>query len=302
MSGKNRTVAPEDLPLPPVPPPSPTVEKAERSTPPPLPSRKPEEPTKAALCIGLNYDNTPDKLYGCVNDAMAVKELLELKGYSVALITDRRWPVTKKEVLSAILDLILHPTANRLHIHYSGHGTQVRDGKIGGVEKDEDDGYDECLCLSNNELVVDDELRALLTCLMPGKTLTCVLDCCHSGSGMDLKYELFERFATRGKKGSLAMLSNRRKGRGPASTHGKVIMLSGCQDNQTSADLWVSEVRESRGALSHAWLSAIDNPEVKSYGDLVHFCRKKMKELGSPQVPNLSSGNSKFSIDDTFAL
>merc|ERR1712039_772793 len=71
--------------------------------------------------------------------------------------------------------------------HYSGHGASVRDD-----DGDEPDGKDECLCpVDYNEagLIRDDEtFKCLVAPLQEGAFLTCVLDCCHSGTILDLPY------------------------------------------------------------------------------------------------------------------
>lgn len=74
-----------------------------------------------------------------------------------------------------------------LFFHYSGHGASVRDD-----DGDEPDNKDECLCpvdYNSAGLLRDDEVFKLLVAPLPeGAKLTCVLDCCHSGTILDLPY------------------------------------------------------------------------------------------------------------------
>ena len=76
---------------------------------------------------------------------------------------------------------------NRLIIHYSGHGTRVRDQARG----DERDGYDEALVPLDWRVagfITDDWLQhAVIRRLRPGVRLA-LIDACHSGSALDLRW------------------------------------------------------------------------------------------------------------------
>lgn len=71
--------------------------------------------------------------------------------------------------------------------HYSGHGGRLKDDN-----DEEEDGYDETLIPVDYQSagqIRDDTVFAELVGRMPeGSTLTCLMDCCHSGSVMDLPY------------------------------------------------------------------------------------------------------------------
>jgi len=71
-------------------------------------------------------------------------------------------------------------------IHYSGHGSYVSD-----TNGDEADGYDECLCPSDMQtsgVILDDYLHELIDAFNPKTRITIVLDCCHSGTCLDLPF------------------------------------------------------------------------------------------------------------------
>ena len=59
---------------------------------------------------------------------------------------------------------------------------------------DEADGRDETLCpldfLSAGQMRADQILRELVAPLAEGVQLTCLMDCCHSGTILDLPYSL----------------------------------------------------------------------------------------------------------------
>ena len=76
-----------------------------------------------------------------------------------------------------------------LFFHYSGHGGTSKDV---APDTDEADGQDETLVPVDYETagqLVDDKIHEIMVkALPPGVRLTCVMDCCHSGSVFDLPY------------------------------------------------------------------------------------------------------------------
>merc|ERR1719384_2915837 len=72
-------------------------------------------------------------------------------------------------------------------VHYSGHG-----GKLPDDNGDEEDGYDETLIpldfASAGQIRDDEVFVTLVGAMKSGVTLTCLMDCCHSGSILDLPY------------------------------------------------------------------------------------------------------------------
>jgi len=244
--------------------------------------------SSAALVVGLDYRGTQMELAGCINDAINVRDMLISKGYEVHTITDEFEVVTKRDVCMALMSLILHPTATRLYFHYSGHGSQVRD-----ANGDEIDGLDECLALQFED-ILDDELRGMVCCVDEGKRLMCVLDCCHSGSGMDLKYTLYESFGG----GNTRKNRFHRDSRSAVSTRGEVLLLSGCQDEQTSADMTVRG--QAQGAMTASILKTLrDTPKLR-FIDLLRGCRDELKRMNCGQYPSFSSGRSDMDINRVF--
>ena len=245
-------------------------------------------PCSAALVVGLNYKGTQMELAGCINDAINVRDMLISKGYEVHTITDEFEVVTKRDVCMALMSLILHPTATKLYFHYSGHGSQVRD-----TNGDEIDGLDECLALQFED-ILDDELRGMVCCVGESKRLMCVLDCCHSGSGMDLKYTLYESFGG----GNSRKNRFHRDSRSAVSTRGEVLLLSGCQDEQTSADMMVRG--QAQGAMTASILKTVrDKPDL-TFIELLRCCRDELKRMNCGQYPSFSSGRSDMDIKRMF--
>lgn len=78
-------------------------------------------------------------------------------------------------------------TINLLEICSTGHGGRVKD-----EDGDEEDGYDETIIpvdFSTTGQITDDVIFAELVGRMPqGSTLMTLMDCCHSGTVLDLPY------------------------------------------------------------------------------------------------------------------
>ena len=73
-------------------------------------------------------------------------------------------------------------------LHYSGHGTKLKDDEHG----EEADGYDEALVpldFQDVGMLRDDDLFDILIKPLPdGVHMVSLMDCCHSGTILDLPY------------------------------------------------------------------------------------------------------------------
>ena len=95
---------------------------------------------------------------------------------------------THENILAAFRNLVnTTESGDCAFFHYSGHGGRLKDD-----DGDEEDGYDETLIPVDYQKagqIRDDEVYSELVGRMPeGSTLTCLMDCCHSGSVLDLPY------------------------------------------------------------------------------------------------------------------
>lgn len=258
-----------------------------------VPSTAPTAPTpilsptgvfKRALLVGINYVGTPYELAGCINDVKNMKTQLQSffpKLTDITLLTDETTlKPSKANILAGISTLLagLKPGENVM-FHFSGHGGLIRDRN-----GDEVSGYDSCIYPLNNttlETISDDELREVLATKVPvGCKCLVVLDSCHSGTAVDLRY-LWETSAT-----GLAYTENQKY----AKTNGDVLFLSGASDRQTAADT-VDTTYRPCGALTWALLET-----WKTYGPaiktkyLLSDVRNFLKVRGYTQVPQLSTG------------
>jgi len=151
--------------------------------------------TRRAVMIGINYvGHNPGQLSGCHNDVFNMKEYIQdVHGFEddniTLLLDDGNHTVpTHDNIIAAYENLVAScQPGDAVFCHYSGHGGKLRDD-----DGDEEDGYDETLVpldYQRNGQIRDDDLFQILVGAFPeGVTVTCVMDCCHSGTVLDLPY------------------------------------------------------------------------------------------------------------------
>lgn len=151
-----------------------------------------------ALLIGINYTNSDSPLDGAWNDVDKAKKFAVASGYkedvsSMRVLRDNGSDVspTKVNIKKALKWLVNGASkGDSLFLHFSGHGVSMKDKD---AFSDEADGKDECLAPVDFEkmgFIKDDDLFAILVqSLAPGVSLVAVMDCCHSGTLLDLGYD-----------------------------------------------------------------------------------------------------------------
>jgi metacaspase-1 len=256
-------------------------------------------PTKA-VCIGINYYNTNNRLYGCINDAKSFQQLLINKyGYkaeNIQLLTDD--PDTpfhdrprRMRVLEAFEWLLRDIQAgDKVVFTYSGHGYHVPDRN-----GDEADGRDEVICTIDG-VILDDEINAYLCRKIPkGAQLTCIFDCCHSGTLCDLKYN----YKCNDNNRDTYSLHIEHK-RTPAE--GNVIMFSGCYDHQVSMDIHCNETGKPCGAFTSSFMKSLARANFSILiGDLLHSVNRQLLSGRFNQVTQLSASRPDV-IDERFSF
>lgn len=171
--------------------------------------------TKRALLVGINYVGEPNALTGCQKDTRNMKEFLinvegfERKNMLILMDDGKHHQPTKQLIQDALSRLaeISEPgdciffqfsgefgfaavdmKLRRLNLFCdSGHGGQMED-----KDGDEDDGYDEILIPGDYKVsgqIVDDWIYNEFVKKIPaGVHVVALVDCCHSGTAMDLPY------------------------------------------------------------------------------------------------------------------
>jgi hypothetical protein len=240
--------------------------------------------TKRALLIGINYIKSPNaRLYGCIEDIKNVQNMLmDAYGYAAQNITvlrddDGNKMPTKANILLALQSIIAASRASdEIWLHYSGHGTQVRD-----TNGDEADRLDEAIVpvdYLTAGMISDDDLFNLVRSIRCRAFL--VFDSCHSGSVCDLQYSI--NYVN----GSFAKSISSSK----SIANPNIVLLSGCRDAQTSADAYDDTAKEPGGALSISLVDALrkngHNVDIlKVYNDVCYGLISAKYQ----QIPVLSS-------------
>lgn len=252
----------------------------------------PKAAPKLALLIGINYRGTSSELNGCINDVKNIRSYLinqlKYKPEHIVMMTEdgpKDLIPTRANILYQINDLILNSyfhKSQEIFFHYSGHGTYTRDRN-----GDEDDGHDENICPLdyNSGLISDDKLYSMFRKLRRECRCICLFDCCHSGTIMDLKFQY--------KNGFKNHIENSN-----ARCKGNIIMISGCRDDQTSADAWIN--RDWSGAMTASFLKTMKDKKNKTNcQELLSGMRTYLKNNNYKQVPQLCC-NRKINPDTIF--
>jgi len=253
--------------------------------------------TKRLLSMCFNYERTKFKLNGCFNDGINITKYFKKIGYTdITLITDKTTNWNKINVTNQILKFIKSGVAgDTLIFHYSGHGTQIPDNN--GDEKL--DRVDECIVCSNivngqPEILRDDEFNDIIGNLADGVNLVIVTDSCNSGTVTDLPYT-FEPTQPNNYVVNNTRFINTKN----------IIALSGCRDNQTSADANIPDNlgNKAQGAMTWALLQALNNKQATTWRQLLTNIRTILSNTKLyDQVPQLSYSNIKFNIDNNYIL
>lgn len=95
---------------------------------------------------------------------------------------------TRENIMNEYKKLTESQPGDVVYCHYSGHGGKLKDDDWG----EEEDGYDETLIpvdyATAGQIRDDDLLTTLVMPMLRGVFVTCVMDCCHSGTVLDLPY------------------------------------------------------------------------------------------------------------------
>ena len=237
-----------------------------------------------SLVIGINYSNTQNELYGCINDANNLKNYLTNKynfsENNLCLLTDNTIvKPTKQNILKKYKDLLINAKpGEKLFFTYSGHGSFITD-----LNNDEIDKKDELLITIDNKSISDDELKTIIDENLPDDvTLFIIFDCCHSGTLMDLKYNYFSSSET--------VTDDLVINKTVSETKSNVFLISGCFDEQTSADSYIDS--KFQGALTWCFLKTLTEKNTNNtltWKELLINMRTLLQPKYS-QFPQLSSG------------
>jgi metacaspase-1 len=273
--------------------------------------------TKAlSLHIGLNgvsaaaYSGWDGPLAACEFDANDMAAIARAQGFAPTVL------LTKKATRAAVLGA-LRSAAKALangsffFLSYSGHGGQVPD-----VSGDEDDKKDETWCLYDGQLI-DDELYYELSGFAAGVRILVLSDSCHSGTVTraalmppatipsqrpklmpesvamrtyrdhqafydKLQLDVAKAAGSRPVDPDAAIAQVAASGRLSAIVKKfdpAVILIAGCQDNQTSMD------GEHNGAFTEQLLKVWNQGAFQ--GNYANFHARIKARMPATQTPNL---------------
>jgi len=282
---------------------------------------------KKALLVGINkYSDSP--LRGCVNDCLLMYKVLSEKfGFdkkNINLITDH--DCTKKNIVRNLENLIYNSkSGDIIYFHYSGHGSQVVVNDW--TTSNEADGLDEILCpidLDWNDPLRDKDLNDLIKNLPKGVKILVVLDCCHSGNGLrnspkfiheyETEHDWINRFIPPPpsnlltnpkisiddelgfilpKFSSTDIQTQKNTFLNNTINQGNAILISGCQENQVSADAWIGG--RYHGALTYYMVEMLQRSNYKmTYKSLTKAINKRLDRLRYSQNPQLECKEEFF--------
>ena len=250
---------------------------------------------KRALLVGINYRGTSGELNGCINDINNVKKMLLTQGYAEENIRmmsdDHKELPTKHKIAMGLIWLMKNEknTSMELFFHYSGHGSWVYD-----KNSDEKDGRDECLVpidYKRSGMLYDDDLKSIIEDNLTSNTkLFSIVDACHSGTILDLKYNLnVDKIDTSDSKINTEFKVETHQYSGEIK--GSVIVLSGCEDTQTSADAWLE--KRAQGAMTYSFTETMRRNNFDlDFETLMTGIYQLVKENKFTQNPTLSSNKT----------
>jgi len=274
------------------------------------------KPAAISIHIGLNgvsgeaYGGWSGPLSACEFDANDMAAIAKAKGMRPTVLLTKK--ATRARVFAALRGAAKSLRAgDLLFLTYSGHGGQVPD-----ANGDEPDKRDETWCLYDGQ-VIDDELYLELSRFAAGVRILVLSDSCHSGSvarGVQLQAETVPHQRPKLMPESVAMRTYRdhrafydKLQRDVAAAAGKpvvdpdvalaqvavsgrlsaiaaqfkavLVLISGCQDNQTSMD------GDHNGAFTEQVLNVWN--QGKFSGNYASFHARVKARMPATQSPNL---------------
>jgi hypothetical protein len=238
-----------------------------------------------ALLIGANYTDVPmNTLRGCAEDIINVRNILiDAYGYNpnniVMLRDDMNDPSklpTRANILqqmTAIVQNSANSGCKQIWIHYSGHGLDILDENGNMVPSIVPIDYEKTGFITNREIF------GIIQNI--GCTAFLFFDCCYSGLICDLEWSF--QFQS---NLSFSRIQNNHL----TIANPNIFMMSGCKDNQTSAEAFDTMEQEFVGAFTDALIDALrDSNHNITLLNLYRNVCTYLASRGFSQVPVLSS-------------
>lgn len=156
---------------------------------------------KRAVLVGVSYLQRRgglEPLMHAHQDIRALKRMLEEQGFECVVMLDKpgqqeHLMPRRPNILRELAKLVRQSRAgDRLVFAFSGHGKQLPT-----QDRDEEDFFDEHILPHDWEqwgIISDNDLRKILVDRLPsGVKLLTIVDACHSGTILDLRYNWYRR-------------------------------------------------------------------------------------------------------------
>ena len=235
-----------------------------------------------AILFGLNYDYLIyGKLNGCINDVILMGNYIrDILNINTQIFTDENSNKNDEFDNTSYDGFIINlyklaidshiESLDFVWIHYSGHGLNIfneftHKSKQGILPSDG----------KYKGLLFDNILNIINSSFNKNTKILFICDSCHSGSIADLSYSWDEN------NNKILESSN-------SKIISKMICISGCLDNQTSAD---SYNNKPIGALTSTIITLLQSKPHLIYDvfDFVRDIRYTLKKLNFTQYPELTS-------------
>lgn len=144
---------------------------------------------RIAVLVGCNYPNTKNELHGCINDVLAMRDVIINRfGFDpnhIELLIDAPGSSvmpTGANIKAALDRMVSKAEAGDvLFFHYSGHGTRIPSLRPIWPFRQQDEAIVPC----DFNLITDLDFRQLVNRLPKGASFTVFSDSCHSGGLID---------------------------------------------------------------------------------------------------------------------
>lgn len=244
---------------------------------------------KFALVIAINYFDTNSELYGCINDGINITNFIKSKfkylSQNIIFLNDRKNNTnqpTKNNIIKNLNDIINKINningESELWLSFSGHGTQVSDHNYDEIS----DNYDEVIVPSDymtSGFITDDTLYSTLKKINNSRCKVMALfDCCNSGTILDLNKKYVNN--------NYSKIENKNP-----SLKCKIFMISGCKDNQTSADYFDHQSNKYGGALTNSFLKFTKPSNGITFIDLINKMRGHLRKSRFTQIPQITTNS-----------
>jgi hypothetical protein len=152
------------------------------------------------------------------------------------------------------------------------------------ISGDEKEGRDEYLVGYNTKFVSDDVLIQEFSKIPKNSRIVMVIDACHSGTMVDLKYQFVYPNA-------YGIVSNRE----PVSDR-VMITISGCKDSQLSEETFRPDSGKWEGVLTRNFVEVISTDSSANQYTWGEFINRIVTKIASEpgnhkQIPQLSSND-----------